>query len=438
VTDAPADAPKAADSPRVEGGGWRWPSISTLAFLTAISTFNYLDRGLLGLALPAIKQEWAVSDTVLGLITGPAFAIFYTLMGLPIAWAADRWSRKWIIAAGFAFWSLMTAATGAVSSVWQLTVARLLMGAGEAAGHPPSNSMIADLFTPSQRPRALAIFGLSFMISSVFLTPLAGQIGETFGWRRMFIVAGLPGLGLALLFAVTVREPARAASNSVTRPRDLPGFWTSVRFLAGSPAYLCALAGAVLMGANIFAAAQWSFTFLARVHGMGMAEAAATVGPIRGILGGAGVLAGGLLIEMLSKRDPRWRTRLPALACLLLAPAEVIFLLADDMAVWLSGLALASFFTYIHQPPIFALVMELARARMRAVATAILLVFSSLLSQAVGPVAVGMLNDALAPVYGDSAIRYSLLLLAVTAVGGGVMFLFAGRFAERDIKRAAA
>ena len=437
MSDAPADAPIAANAPRAEDDGWRWTSITTLIFLTAISTFNFLDRGLLGLALPAIKREWAVSDTVLGLITGPAFAIFYTLVGLPIAWAADRWSRKWIIAAGFAFWSLMTAATGAVSSIWQLTLARLLMGAGEAAGQPPSNSMIADLFSPAQRPRALAIFGLSFMISSVFLTPIAGRIGESFGWRQMFIVAGLPGLFLALLFAVTVREPARATPKSMTRATDLPSFWTSVRFLAGSPAYLCSLAGAVLMGANIFAASQWSFTFLARVHGMGMAEAAATIGPIRGILGGAGVLAGGLLIEALSKRNPRWRTRLPALACLLLAPAEIVFLLSDDKAVWLSGLALASFFTYIHQPPIFSLVMDVARVRMRAVATAILLVFSSLLSQAVGPVAVGALNDALAPVYGPFAIRYSLLLLAVTAIGGGVMFLFAGRFTERDIKRAA-
>jgi MFS family permease len=413
---------------------WTATSVYGLGFLTLISVFNYLDRGLLGLALPAIKQEWHISDTLLGLITGPAFAIFYTLVGLPIAWAADRWNRKYIIAMGFAFWSLMTALTGFVATVWQLALARVLMGAGEAAGQPPSNSMIADLFAPRHRARALAVFGTAFMISSVFLTPLAGYIGEARGWRDMFIFAGVPGLVLAFIFALTIREPTRA----VSQPADAaaaPPFWTTARFLAGSPAFVFCLAGVVLMGANIFAAAQWSFTFLARVHHMGMAETAATIGPIRGILGGAGVLAGGWAVGALIRRDARWRTRLPAVTCMLVAPAELLFLLADDDTIWLAGLGLASFFTYIHQPIIYALVLDLARPRMRAVATAILLVFASLLSQAVGPVAVGALNDVLAPAHGQQAIRYSLLLLAVTALGGGVMFWAAGRYVERDVAR---
>jgi MFS family permease len=419
-------------------GGWTATSTYALGFLTLIAVFNYLDRGLLGLALPAIKQEWHVSDTLLGLITGPAFAIFYTLVGLPIAWAADRWNRKYIIAIGFAFWSLMTAMTGFVASVWQLAAARVLMGAGEAAGQPPSNSMIADLFATRHRARALAIFGTAFMISSVFLTPVAGHIGQTRGWRDMFTIAGIPGLVLAVVFALTVREPARSGPQPANASAATPGFWTTARFLARSPAFIFCLAGVVLMGANIFAASQWSFTFLARVHHMSMAETAATIGPIRGILGGAGVLAGGWAVGALIKRDPRWRTRLPAITCLLVAPAELMFLLADDNTVWLTGLGLASFFTYIHQPIIYALVLDLAKPRMRAVATAILLVFASLLSQAVGPVAVGALNDLLAPTHGELAIRYSLLLLAVTAVGGGIMFWCAGRHAEKDVARASA
>ncbi len=423
------------ESPRTSGG-WTAASAYALGFLTLISVFNYLDRGLLGLALPAIKQEWHVSDTLLGLITGPAFAIFYTLVGLPIAWAADRWNRKVIIAIGFAFWSSMTALTGFVGSVWQLAAARMLMGAGEAAGQPPSNSMIADLFAVQNRARALAVFGTAFMISSVFLTPLAGHIGQTYGWRAMFLIAGLPGVAIAAVFALTVREPARVAPLDGSALAAAPSFWTTARFLARSPAFLFCLAGVVLMGANIFAASQWSFTFLARVHHMGMADTAATIGPIRGILGGAGVLVGGWAVGSLIKRNPRWRTRLPAITCFLLAPAELLFLLVDDDALWLTGLALASFFTYIHQPIIYALVLELAQSRMRAVATAILLVFASLLSQAVGPVAVGALNDALAPIYGDQAIRYSLLLLAVTALGGGAMFFCAGRYVEKDIARA--
>jgi hypothetical protein len=251
----------------------------------------------------------------------------------------------------------------------------------------------------------------------------------------MFTIAGVPGLAFALIFAFTVREPTRAAPQGGP-PAAAPSFWATARFLSRSRAFIFCLAGVVLMGANIFAASQWSFTFLARVHGMGMADTAATIGPIRGLLGGAGVLAGGWAVGALIKRNPRWRTRLPAITCFLLAPAELLFLLFDQNSVWLTGLALASFFTYVHQPIIFALVLELAQPRMRAVATAILLVFASLLSQAVGPVAVGALTDALAPAYGDQAIRYSLLLLAVTAVGGGALFLRAGRYVEQDIARA--
>jgi predicted MFS family arabinose efflux permease len=332
----------------------------------------------------------------------------------------------------------MTALTGFVGSVWQLAAARVLMGAGEAAGQPPSNSMIADLFAAQQRARALAIFGTAFMISSVFLTPLAGHIGQTYGWRQMFALAGLPGLALALIFALTVPEPARTAPRAGSDLDAAPSFWTTARFLAQSPAFMFCMAGVVLMGANIFAASQWSFTFLARVHHMNMADTAATIGPIRGILGGAGVLAGGWAVGTLIKRDPRWRTRLPAITCLLVAPAELLFLLVDQRSAWISGLGIASFFTYIHQPIIYALVLELARPRMRAVATAILLVFASLLSQAIGPVAVGALNDVLAPAHGEQAIRYSLLMLAVTALGGGVMFFRAGRYVERDIARASA
>ena len=132
---------------------------------------------------------------------------------MPIAWAADRWNRRNIIAVGFAFWSLMTALTGYVGNIWQLAAARFLMGAGEAACMPPSNSMIADLFRKARRPLALAIFGTANSIAFIALFPIAGWIAQTHGWRTMFIAAGAPGLVLALLFYLTVKEPVRGASG---------------------------------------------------------------------------------------------------------------------------------------------------------------------------------------------------------------------------------
>ncbi|HLY57605.1 MAG TPA: MFS transporter [Stellaceae bacterium] len=417
------------------GGGpsdWTWPAIWTLAFLTLISSLNYLDRSILGLALPLIKAEMQVSDTVLGLVSGLAFVAVYSLLGIPIAWLADRGNRRNIIAIGFAFWSLMTFLTGFVSTIGQLAAARFLMGAGEACGLPPSNAMVADLFRSARRPLALAILGTANSLSFILFFPVMGRIADAYGWRAMYIAAGTPGLILALLFVVTVREPPR---GETVQERD--SLAATLRFLAGSRTYLWLLAGVTFMGANVWGSAAWSATFLVRVHGMTLTRIADTIGPVRGILSGIGVLLGGMAIDRLVRRDARWRLALPALACLLVGPAEVAFLFGNSDAVWLSGFAVAAFFTLVHQPSVFAVAMGVARPRMRAVATAVLLLFAGLVGQAAGPFAVGWLNDRLHPIYGDAAIRWSLLLLAATAICGGVSFAAAARHAEADSRRAA-
>jgi MFS family permease len=428
------ELPQAAACARPRGD-WSFPAVYGLGFLTIISAFNYLDRSLLGLALPQIKAEMHVSDTVMGLISGLAFVLFYSILGIPIAWAADRWNRRNIIAAGLAFWSLMTFLTGSIGNIWQLAVTRFLMGAGEACGIAPSNSMTADLFRAERRPLAYSIFGTATSISSILFFPIAGWVGQHYGWRQMFVVAGIPGLLLALLFLLTVREPRRGAAEGLRPAVASEPFWPSVRFLLGSRAYLALLAGATLMGLNVFAAAVWTPTFLTRVHGMALGEVAATIGPIRGICGVAGVLLGGIAIDRLGRRAAHWRMTLPAIACILAGPAEALFVLSGAKPIWLTAFAVSGFLLLIHQGPVFAAVMAVARVRMRAVATSILLFCSALFGQAAGPLLVGVVNDALAPRFGDEAIRYSMLLIALTAVCGGLMFLLAGRFIAADSSR---
>ena len=415
---------------------WTRRSAYTLGFLCLISVFNYLDRSILGLALPMIKAEMQASDTALGLVSGLAFVLFYAILGIPIAWAADRWNRRNIIALGLAFWSLMTALTGFVANIWQLALARFLMGAGEACCMPPSNSIISDLFRRVRRPLALAIFGTANSIAFVALFPIAGWIAEHHGWRTMFVAAGAPGLVLALLFYFTVREPVRGASDErQARPEPEPVLETA-RFLAGSRTFLLILAGVTFMGANIFAASAWTPTFLARVHDLSMSEVAASIGPIRGLLGAVGILAGGFVIDRLAPAHVRWRIRLPAIACILAGPAEALFLLGDPQWLWLLGFAMTSFFTLLHQGPIYAATMEVARLRMRAVAIAVLIFCASLLGQAVGPLAVGVLNDALAASLGAEAIRYSLLIIALTPILAGLCFWAAASHYVADMERA--
>jgi MFS family permease len=416
-----------ADTGRVVAAGetrtsWPWSASWPLAMLTLISVFNYLDRSLLGLALPAIKEEMAVSDTALGLVSGLAFVVIYSLLGIPIAWLADRYNRRNIIAIGLAFWSAMTAATGWVSNIWQLAATRFLMGAGEASSTAPANSMIADLFPASRRPLALALYGTAATIAYALFFPIAGWIAENYGWRAMFMAAGVPGLALAIAFYLTVREPERHApppdrtlSPSGSMIRDL-------RALFANRCFVWIFAGVTFMGANVWATGAWTPTFFARVHGLGMTEAAAIIGPSRGILGAAGILAGGFIVDRLRRGQIRWRVGIPALACAAVGPAEVLFLLGESTEAWFAGFALASFFTLIHQGPIYAAVVNIVEARRRALAIAVVLLGASLVGNVIGPSGVGILNDALAPRFGDMAIRYSLMLIAVSPVIAALCF----------------
>ncbi|MBO9580403.1 MAG: MFS transporter [Sphingobium sp.] len=418
---------------------WNVTSVYGLGFLTLISAFNYFDRSILGLAMPQIKAEMHLSDTAMGLVSGLAFILFYSIMSVPIAWAADRWNRRNIIAAGLAFWSLMTLATGWVTNIVQLAIARFLMGAGEACGLAPSNSMTADLFRPERRPLAYSIFATATAISSILFFPIAGWIGQQYGWRQMFVAAGIPGIGLAILFLLTVQEPARGAADTRKdscgfRDEHGPSFRQSARYLVGVRAYLALVAGATLMGLNIFASSVWTPTFLTRVHHLSLAEVAATIGPVRGFCGLAGILLGGMLIDRLGRRAASWRMTIPAMACICLGPAEALFALSDTESVWLGAFAVSAFLLLIHQGPVFAGVMAIAPLGGRAVATSILLFCSAMFGQAVGPFAVGLMNDVLEPALGTEAIRYSMLIIAVTAVLAGFSFLLAGRWMARDVQ----
>jgi len=406
----------------LEKARWPWSATWTLLVLTLVSVSNYLDRSLLGLALPAIKRELGSSDTVLGLVSGLAFILFYSLLGVPIAWAADRANRRNIIAAGLAFWSVMTACTGLIGGIWQLAVVRLLMGAGEACGTAPSNSIIADRFPADRRPLALALFGTASPLAFILFFPLAGWIAQTHGWRAMFIAMGLPGLLLALLLIFTVREPERRTPPPprLSLARSLFG---DLAALFSNRCFAWIFAGVTLMGANVWASGAWTPSFFTRVHHLGVSDVANIIGPTRGFIGLAGILIGGVLIDRLPKERIAWRVGIPAIACLFAGPAEALFLLGDSPLAWLGGFALSSFFMLLHQAPIFAAVVNVVGERRRALATAVVLLGASLIGDAVGPTMVGVLNDLLAPRFGDEAIRYSLLIVAATPVLAALCFL---------------
>ena len=410
----------------------------TLGFLTIISMFNYLDRSLLGLTIPLIKQDLHLSDTALGAISGIAFVVVYSLFAIPIASLADRSNRRNIVAAGFAFWSAMTALTGQVMNGWQLAIARMLMGAGESASLAPSQSMIADLVSKAKRPMALSIFTSASALDNVILMPVMAIIADMYGWRAVYHVAGLAGVVLALLFFVTVKEPQRHGSGEgETAALTLAkvSMLKALKVLSRSRAFLAMMAGAAFMGGALTGSGTWGTAFLVRVHGLSISEICGIVGPARGILGALGIVGAGIVAERLGRRDSRWRIWTPAACCLLFVPGHLMFVLSDVPAVWISGLVITALLAVAYQGPMYAAVMNIAQPRMRSVAVAIVVFSTGLLGQVCGPVVIGYLNDVLHPTLGDEAIRYSLLLVAFCTSAAAVCFIVAARLIEEEAAR---
>ena len=409
---------------------WTFASTYALVFLTLVSTLNYFDRSVLSLVLPLIKKEFHASDTTLGLVTG--LIAIYAIVGVPIAWLAERWSRRNIIAIGLAFWSAMTALTGFVGSVGQLGATRFLMAVGESCGLAPSQSLLSDLFSERRRPVVMSILTTASSIALLVYSPIAGWIAVKYGWRAVFLAAGAPGVVLAVLLLVTIREPARKSAAKQMAPLG-----EALRFLFGSRAYVFCLLGTTIMGVYLYGVSAWDASLLVRVRHLPLSQVATYFQPIRGLVGAIGIVIGGVLSSRLERLDPRWRCWIPGLACLVLAPCQLVYLFAGSMPVWVSGYVAAALFSIMHQGPIYAVYVGVAKTRMRAIGVSVALLGATVMGQFGGPILIGWLNDVLHPRFGDMAIRYSMLVVMACAFLGGLCYLASARYLVADARRAA-
>ena len=412
---------------------WTLANIYVLVFLTLVSTLNYFDRSVLSLMLPLIKKDFQVSDTTLGVVTG--LIAIYAIAGVPVAWLAERWSRRNIIAIGLFFWSLMTGLTGLVTNVWQLGGTRFAMAIGESAGLAPSQSILSDLFSKRARPVVLSIITTASSLALLFFSPIAGWVAGHYGWRAVFLAAGAPGVVLAVAMLLTVREPRRHAAASEAAKAAPLG--EALGFLAGSKAFLWCLLGTSIMGVYLYGVSAWDATFLVRVRHYTVPQVGAWFQPLRGAVSAIGILAGGLLSSRLEKIDERWRCWIPGLACLLMAPFQFVYLFADAKPVWISAYAVAALFSIMHQGPIYAVYVSVARARSRAVAVSVALLGATVVGQVGGPILIGRLNDIMHARFGEGAIRYSMLVVMACAFLGELCYLVAARYIVADTRRAA-
>ena len=379
-----------------------------LGVLFVVYVFNFVDRYILSVLLEPIKQDLGVSDTWMGFLTGTAFALFYTTAGIPLARWSDRGVRRSIVAMGLALWSALTAASGLVTSFWQLALARIGVGVGEATASPASHSMISDLFPSERRGRALGIYGMGANIGILAGAWLGGWLNDLYGWRMAFVLVGAPGLALALLVRVTLREPPRGHADGVRVDAAPPRLEEVARHLWSRPCFRHLALAAGLYAFAGYAFILWGAPFLIRIHGMSTTEVGFWFGLAAGLGGALGAYLGGDLSDRLARRDPRWRMRIPALGALASIPFAGGFLFARD-----PGPALAAFFGTLvfaafYISPTYAVTQGLATPRMRALASALILFALNLIGLGLGPQTVGILNDLLRPAWGDDAIRVSL------------------------------
>jgi len=409
-----------------------------LALLFVAYVFNFIDRQILGILLDSIKRDLQLSDTWMGLLTGTAFAVFYATLGLPIARLADVWVRRTIVAIGLVLWSGMTVLTGRVQNLEQIIAARIGVGVGEAALSPPAHSLISDYFPLEKRATALGIYAVGIHVGTLFGFKGGGLLDDAFGWRTTFLIVGAPGLLLALLVWATVREPKRGGTDAAhAAAEQAASVLEVVRYLARRASFVLL---SVAMGMAAFAGyafSVWAPTFLKRTHGFSSGEAGDLGWPI-GIGGALGSIFAGWLADRLGRRDPRWWMWVPALAGIGPLPFTLAFLFHGDpvSALWIStpGLAIAAFY----QGPSFATVQNLAPPAMRAVASGVMLFITTMIGYALGPPAIGLLNDSVFAHYGPLSVRYSL---AVVLSGAGALstlfYLLAARHLREDLRRAA-
>ena len=405
-----------------------------LALLTLVYVFNFIDRQIVVILQESIKLDLGLMDWQLGLLSGFAFAIFYATLGVPIARLADRGNRSNIIAISIAVWSGMTALCGTVQAFWQLLLARIGVGVGEAGCSPPAHSIISDLYPPSQRSTALSIYNMGIYVGVFFGYLAGGWLDQVLGWRIAFLAVGLPGVLVAVVVKLTLREPPRGLSEQLTTVADAVPFkqvflelWNRRSFrhlsIAGG---LHAFVG--------YGAGNWMPPFLARVHGMESGEIALWLGPIAALCGAGGAFLGGWLTDRYGVRDPRWYVWIPAWAIVASLPMVLFVYLYHDPTVALLVYTVPVVLGAMFLGPMLAMVHGMVQPRMRAFASSILFFVLNLVGLGFGPLVTGAISDVLAVSIGPSeGLRWALIIVTLANVWCVIHYLLGARTLRSDL-----
>ncbi|SEJ66097.1 Sugar phosphate permease [Sphingomonas sp. OV641] len=412
-----------------------------LLVLLAVYTFNFLDRQILAILAEPIKHDLDLKDWQLGLLTGLAFALLYTLLGIPIATWSERGNRPWIIGGAVTIWSGFTALCGAAQNFVQLVAARVGVGIGEAGCTPPAMSLITDYTPKEERASALSIYLLGSPLGALIGMAAGGLVADQWGWRSAFLLAGAPGLLLALLVVTTLKEPRRRWSAEIRqRTTQAPGFAATFAMLRRSRTYWLVVSAVALKAFISYGTTAFLASFFYRNHAGELSAMAAAfglktggflglaLGLVTGVTSGLGTLAGGYVADLFVKRDARAYVLLPVAGSLTALPFSIVALHSSSVTAALMILAVPSLLNALWLAPSYAAIQGLVPASARATATAILLFVANLIGLGMGPLGVGLISDLAAASVGPAeGVRTSLTIVALLGLPAAALFWHARR-----------
>ncbi len=417
-------------------------SYFVVIFLAVVYTLNFLDRQIISILGKDISAELHLTKTQFGLLGGTSFALMYTTCGIAVAYLADRVSRKWIIALACAIWSVFTALCGTAQNFTQILLYRMGVGFGEAGGSPPSYSLISDYFPAARRGTALAIYSLGVPIGSMLGAFLGGKLALAYGWRTAFFVIGAPGVILAVLMLLLVREPKRggldALVDGATEHPPAPPILTAISaFFANRTLVMTAISSA--MSAFVgYAGLVWNPQFLEGVKQMAAADVATYYALALGVTGIIGTLVSGWLADRLGKKDRRWFAWIPAIAFALSIPFWFGLIWAPTWQIAMLFLLGPMLMNQAYLAPALTVAQNAVPPAQRTMTGAILLFILNIVGLGVGPVYVGWIADRMEPAHGDQALAYGFAGVIPFVVLTVIAHLAAARSIARDKRLAMA
>lgn len=407
-----------------------------ILFMTLlVGALSVFDKRILTMLITPIRQEFGLSDHQLGMLMGIAFAFVYVLACIPAARLADRWSRRNVIALAVGVWSVMTLLCGLAQNFWQLFIARVGVGLGEAGGSAPIQALISDNFPQRQRGTAFSIYLLGSSIGIGAGMAFGGWALEAFDWRWAFVIAGLPGLIIAPIFFLTIPNSRAGLADGVTRSFEQPPFMQTLKVLLSIRTIPLMLAAATLSALLTMGLSDWVPQFMERSHGLAPADFGAKLGLAMALGSILGHIIGGPIADLQSRHDARWHLWQPAVTCIVGASIGVFAYTGPTG--WIYPLVGLQFMlSGLFAAPMVYIMTTLAPVWARATSAALAMFSINLVGLGLGPWFIGILSDLLRPAFGEESLRMAMLSALGLAVPVAILFLLASRHYRADLEAA--